>query len=165
MHSNNFFGVYRGICVDNQDPDSAKRIRLKVPQVLSTNVSNWAYPCLPVTSNADHPDHLPHLASEVAALLTTHSNHAVSVSGNTGGTTVGTFGSHTHTFSATQTLTHAAHSGNSGQLVHNHENSADPLEVNGTEHTSHRKVPNLNQGVWVMFEGGDPNFPVWIGVY
>lgn len=151
--------------MDNADPTEKNRIRVQVPQVLGQELSDWAWPCLPITSNADHPDHLPHLAAEVAALLNTHTSHAVSVSGTTGGTTVSTFGSHTHTFSATQTLNHNAHSGNSGELTHGHEDSSDPLEINGTEHTPHRKVPNLEQGVWVMFEGGDPNFPVWIGVF
>jgi hypothetical protein len=165
VSSNQFFGIYRAVCVDNEDPIEKNRIKVKVPQILGEAISDWAWPCLPITSNADHPDHLPHLASEVAALLTTHTSHAVSVSGNTGGATVGTFGSHTHSFSATQTLTHAAHLGNSGELTHDHEDSDDPLEVNGTEHTPHRKVPNLEQGVWVMFEGGDPNFPIWMGVF
>ena len=165
MSSNQFFGIYRAVCVDNQDPIEKNRIKVKVPQILGEAISDWAWPCLPITSNADHPDHLPHLASEVAALLNTHASHAVSVSGTTGGQTVGTFGSHSHSFSATQTLTHAAHAGNTGQLTHDHEDSEDPLEVNGTEHTPHRKVPNLEQGVWVMFEGGDPNFPIWMGVF
>jgi hypothetical protein len=165
VSSNQFFGIYRAVCVDNEDPIEKNRIKVKVPQILGEAISDWAWPCLPITSNADHPDHLPHLASEVAALLTTHTSHAVSVSGDTGGATVGTFGSHTHSFSATQTLTHAAHLGNSGELTHDHEDSDDPLEVNGTEHTPHRKVPNLEQGVWVMFEGGDPNFPIWMGVF
>jgi hypothetical protein len=41
----------------------------------------------------------------------------------------------------------------------------DSLDVSTTvEHTPHRLVPNINQKVWVMFEGGDPNFPVWMGV-
>jgi len=31
-------------------------------------------------------------------------------------------------------------------------------------HTDHKKTPDINQQVWVMFIGGDPNFPVWIGV-
>lgn len=31
-------------------------------------------------------------------------------------------------------------------------------------HTAHNRVPKLNQTVWVMFIGGDPNFPIWIGV-
>jgi len=160
--STSYFGIYRGVCVDNEDPENLNRIRLKVPQILHTNVTNWAYPCLPVVTNADHPDHLPHLASEVAALLTTHTNHAVSVSGTTSS---GGSPSHTHTFSATQTLSHATHAGNSGELTHAHAELTDPLETNDTEHTLHRKVPNISQGVWVMFEGGDPNFPIWMGVY
>jgi uncharacterized protein involved in type VI secretion and phage assembly len=47
----------------------------------------------------------------------------------------------------------------------------DPLDRDGTEegltaaeHTYHRHVPEVNQMVWVMFVGGDPDFPVWIGV-
>ena len=27
------------------------------------------------------------------------------------------------------------------------------------------EVPEIGQGVWTMFEGGDPNFPVWLGVF
>jgi hypothetical protein len=34
-------------------------------------VTNWAEACLPITSNSNHPDHLPHTAAEIAALLTT----------------------------------------------------------------------------------------------
>lgn len=26
-------------------------------------------------------------------------------------------------------------------------------------------VPEVNQGVWVSFEGGDPSFPMWFGVF
>lgn len=161
MADNTFFGIYRGVCVDNDDPEKLNRIRLKVPQILHTNVTNWAYPCLPITSNAQHPDHLPHLASEVAALLNTHATHTIS--GTTGTGPSYPSGTHTHTFSTT--ATHAAHSGNSGTLTHAHEDSTDPLETNGTEHTPHREVPEVNQGVWVMFEGGDPNFPIWMGIY
>lgn len=25
--------------------------------------------------------------------------------------------------------------------------------------------PPIGQGVWVMFEGGDPSYPVWIGTF
>ena len=165
-----FYGIYQGVCVDNDDPEKNNRITLKVPQVLGDSITEWARPCLPITANSNHPDHLPHLATEVAALLTTHTSHAVSVSGSTGAATAGT--AHTHTFSATQTLTHAAHAGNSGQLNHDHELTAnednkwnDDQETNQTpEHTPHRLVPALDQKVWVMFEGGDPNFPVWMGV-
>jgi len=156
--------------MDIVDPDEKNRIRLQVPQVLGEELSDWAWPCLPIISNSNHPDHLPHLASEVAALLTTHTSHSVSVSGTTGS---GGSPSHTHTFSATQTLSHAAHAGNSGELTHAHSTDPDETEkwnddqeTNTTaEHTPHRLVPKLEQGVWVMFEGGDANFPVWIGVF
>ena len=26
-------------------------------------------------------------------------------------------------------------------------------------------VPEIGQGIWVMFEGGDPSFPMWLGVF
>lgn len=25
--------------------------------------------------------------------------------------------------------------------------------------------PTVGQGVWVMFEGGDPHYPVWVGLF
>ena len=139
-----------------------------MPQIFGeTAVTTWALPCTPVTNNANHPDHLPHLASEVASLLSTHASHAIS--GTTGGATVSTFGSHTHTFS--YTATHAAHAGNSGELTHAHEETTDALDKDGSEaggtaaeHTYHRSVPNVDQPVWVMFVAGDGNFPVWMGV-
>ena len=168
-----FYGIYLGICVDVEDDENDNRIRLQVPQVLGQSQTGWARACLPVTSNSNHPDHKKHLAAEVAALLNAHADHAVSVSGTSGPATVSTFGSHTHTFSATQTLAHTNnHTGNSLSLDHEHETDADEdnkwnddQETNLTpEHTPHRLVPKLGQKVWVMFEGGDPNFPVWMGV-
>lgn len=30
---------------------------------------------------------------------------------------------------------------------------------------SHSAVPAVGQGVWVMFEGGDPSFPIWTGTF
>jgi len=164
-----FYGLYLGICVDVEDDQNDNRIRLQVPQVLGQSETGWARACLPVTSNSNHPDHKKHLAAEVAALLEAHADH--SVSGTTGGATVSTFGSHTHSFNFTTSHTNN-HTGNSLTLDHEHETDADTdnkwnddQETNLTpEHTPHRLVPKLGQKVWVMFEGGDPNFPVWMGV-
>lgn len=162
-----FFGVYRGICVDNLDPENKNRIKLHVPQILGDALSDWAWPITPVTDNANHPDHKAHLASEVAALLNTHATHTATIT--SGAASAGT----AHTHSVLVSLSHAAHSGNSNQLDHPHETTADEdnkwnddLETDTTaEHTPHRMVPTVDQGVWVMFEGGDPNFPLWIGVF
>jgi hypothetical protein len=111
-----FYGIYRGVCIDNADPQNKNRIRLKVPQVLHTNVTNWASPCLPVVING------------------------------------------------AQKVTEAS-------SVSNTSSSGTPAHTHGISHThalvyeKAKQIPSLNQGVWVMFEGGDPNFPVWIGVY
>jgi hypothetical protein len=37
-------GLFRGICVDNEDPEGLGRIRVQVPQVLGTAASGWAFP-------------------------------------------------------------------------------------------------------------------------
>jgi len=110
---------------------------------------------------------MAHTAAQVAALLSTHATHTATIT--SGSASAGT--AHTHTVSVS--LSHAAHAGASGQLDHPHETAADEdqkwnddLETNTTaEHTPHRMVPTVDQGVWVMFEGGDPNFPLWIGVF
>ena len=164
-----FYGIYQGICADVDDPENDSRIRLQVPQVMGQEITEWARPCLPVTANSNHPDHKKHLAAEVAALLNAHADH--SINGNTGGATVSTFGSHTHTVQFTLAHTNN-HTGNSLTLDHEHETTYDKdnkwnddQETNQIpEHTPHRLVPRIGQKVWVMFIGGDPNFPVWMGV-
>jgi hypothetical protein len=154
-----FYGIYEGIASDVLDPENQARIKLIVPQVTGASETNWAQPCLPVTSNSNHPDHIAHTASQVAALLV---DHSLSVTTGSGGTP-----SHTHSVTAT-----FSHTGNSGTLLHPHKTDADTdnkwnddQETNSTaEHTPHRIVPKSGQKVWVMFIAGDPNFPVWMGV-
>jgi hypothetical protein len=111
---NKFYGLYRGICIDNQDPENLNKILLQVPQILGEAVTNWAPACAPVTNNTTHDTHTDVYTSS--------------------GTSVSTFGAHTHT-----------------------------VTLNST-HSAHNSVPNVGQLVWVMFIAGDPNFPVWIGV-
>ena len=155
--SDKHYGVYRGICKQNEDPDGYKRIKLLVPQVLGNALSEWAWPCLPVTSNSNHPDHQEHTAAQIAILLTTTATTAADPQG--GSVTI-------------PALTVVAKAG-AGTLEHPKKTAADTdelwndeQETNTTaEHTPHRLVPRLDQGVWVMFEGGDANFPIWIGVY
>lgn len=42
-----------------------------------------------------------------------------------------------------------------------HTEWAWPIKISGVE----VPIPDVGQGVWVMFEGGDPAFPVWHGVF
>lgn len=74
-----FYGIYRGIVADNNDTTGNGKLKLRVPQVFSDAVTDWAWPMSPSAVK---------LAS-----------------------------------------------------------------------------PSIGQGVWVMFEGGDPSFPIWVGVF
>ncbi len=44
---NGFYGKYRGIVTDNQDPLMMGRIRATVPDVMGDLESGWAMPCAP----------------------------------------------------------------------------------------------------------------------
>ena len=46
-----FYGKYRGIVSDVDDPDSIGRIRANVPEVLGEVESPWALPCAPYSGN------------------------------------------------------------------------------------------------------------------
>ncbi len=46
-----FFGKYRGLVTDNQDPDSLGRLRARVPCVLGDVETGWAYPALPYSGD------------------------------------------------------------------------------------------------------------------
>lgn len=46
-----YFGKYRGIVKENEDPESLGRIRALIPEVLGDVVSGWALPCTPYAGN------------------------------------------------------------------------------------------------------------------
>lgn len=49
-----FYGKYRGLVVDNADPESLGRLRVRVPSVLGPDVvSGWALPCAPYGGDED----------------------------------------------------------------------------------------------------------------
>jgi uncharacterized protein involved in type VI secretion and phage assembly len=80
-----FYGKYRGLVVDNADPEQLGRLKLKVPSVLGSDVvTGWAMPCVPY-----------------------------------GGAV------------------------NQGMLF----------------------IPEVDAGVWVEFEEGDLEFPIWVGTF
>ena len=42
-----FYGKYRGVVTDNQDPIGLGRVKAKVPDVFGSNESGWAMPSVP----------------------------------------------------------------------------------------------------------------------
>jgi len=42
-----FFGKYRGIVTDNNDPDKQGRVRAKVPELFGDEPAGWAMACVP----------------------------------------------------------------------------------------------------------------------
>jgi uncharacterized protein involved in type VI secretion and phage assembly len=82
---NHFYGKYRGLVVDNADPQQLGRLKLRVPSVLGNEVvTGWAMPCVPYGGDSDQ-----------------------------------------------------------GFLF----------------------IPEVGAGVWVEFEEGDLEFPIWVGTY
>jgi uncharacterized protein involved in type VI secretion and phage assembly len=82
-NNNKFYGKYRGVVSDNQDPLMMGRIKAKVSDVMGDKESGWAMPCAPF-----------------------------------GGSQTGFFA-----------------------------------------------LPAVNAGVWIEFEHGDPDYPIWSGCW
>ncbi len=78
-----FYGKFRGVVTDNQDPLQIGRVRARVPDVTGDQESGWAMPCFPF-----------------------------------GGSGMGFFA-----------------------------------------------LPSVGAGVWVEFEHGDPDYPIWVGCW
>lgn len=83
MARRQFWGKYRGLVVDNEDPMMLGRLQVSVPQVLGEVLTAWAMPCV------------PYAGLEVGFCL----------------------------------------------------------------------VPPIDAAVWVEFEGGDPDYPIWAGCF
>jgi len=50
-----FFGIYRGIVVNTEDPASENRIQMLVPQILGEAVTGWAYPIFQTATEVSAP--------------------------------------------------------------------------------------------------------------
>lgn len=77
--SEKFFGTYRGVVIDNKDPDGHRRIKVKIPQLNDVDVTNYVWP------------------QETSSVRS--------------------------------------------------------------------EVPDIGDGVWIIFEGGDPSYPIWCGTF
>jgi len=180
-----FYGLYSGQVTSVKDPLKKNRIQVLVHGPTGVESHNWAPACLPITDSSYHPDHQPHTAAQIAALLTTTATTAADPQG--GSVTIPALtvvaksggGQLNHPHTVTKTMV------NKGLVVSSPTSTTDAFESStytaasglsapGTtssstslktpEHTFHRTFPAVGQLVWVMFMAGDPDHPVWIGV-
>lgn len=126
-HEPRYYGLYRGVCVDDKDPEKINRVTLKVPQLFGEEVTDWAWPCVaPGWKNG---------------VVKPHANHVFTDNNN------GQFASG----DSTETLVHT--------------NNVLPAGADPGGHVLHQGAPKPGEGVWVMFEAGNPEYPVWMGVF
>jgi hypothetical protein len=232
-----FYGIYRGIVVDNNDPENKNRLRVQVPQLLGDAVTGWAWEIVGGMSNTDgkaiygsfydmtDQPIVSTTAAQVISLGSTAEANGISiVDGNK--VTFEYAGTYSLTFSIqvtnlansvekaifwvrTNNLDYpdsateidlparkAADIPNRQVITINYVATAaagQSVEIWWSGSSTGLKVESLpagtapvspavpsiiltttgagsykrnpGQGVWVMFEGGDPNFPLWLGAF
>lgn len=184
-----FFGIYEAKVVSVDDPLNRNRIQVQVLQSTGLETTAWARACLPITDNSYHPDHAPHTAAQIAAMLTTVPTSTPDAFGSTDipaltivpkspgnqqlnhqhvvtKTKTKSIGKNkfvdnapTNTTDSKENSLYTAASGLSAPGV-----TTTDTSIKTPEHTFHRSVPVVGQMVWVMFIAGDPEYPVWVGV-
>src|SRR5215469_3057919 len=60
-----FYGKYRGLVVENIDPEQIGRVLLQVPDVLGEIPSSWAMPCVPAAGIQSGQFIVPPIGSQV----------------------------------------------------------------------------------------------------
>jgi len=60
-----FYGIYRGLVTDNDDPQKLGRVKANVPTVLGDVESGWCMPCVPYAGDNVGVAFLPEIGSGV----------------------------------------------------------------------------------------------------
>jgi uncharacterized protein involved in type VI secretion and phage assembly len=60
-----FYGKYRGVVSDVNDPENMGRLRARVPEILGTEESPWALPCAPYAGDNVGSYHIPPVGAGV----------------------------------------------------------------------------------------------------
>lgn len=77
-----FYGIYRGIVVDANDPENLNRIKVQVPQILGTAVTSWSWPIIGIPENKKVPygsffDYTDQYAGSITATTNTTAGGAL----------------------------------------------------------------------------------------
>jgi hypothetical protein len=229
-----FFGIYRGVVVDNADPSKQNRIKMLVPQILGDAVTGWSWPVIgvPVHNKTPYGSFSDSTTQNIAAvntpqvvtLNTTEEAFRVSIVDGSK-ITFAAAGTYDIQFSAQLQRTNKGHDTadiwvklngslpaqnvlrSNGSISISGDANANPqivawnyvLTVKANDYLefwwrgtdTHIQLlaqpadavvpatpsfivtatlvggflPIPGDGCWVMFEGGDPNFPLWLGAF
>ena len=60
-----YYGKYRGVVTNTNDPNGAGRIKVRVPKVTGTNETKWCLPCLPYMGRGHEIVFIPKVGDNV----------------------------------------------------------------------------------------------------
>jgi hypothetical protein len=223
LSDDKYYGIYRGLVADNNDPDGLGRVKLVIPQILGQAVTTWAWPVGgnitqskwpygTFYTNADQSvevntatvvtnwveadtsraylDGTKLYVEETGDYFLQFSTMFTKTNASTGtadmwirknGTNIAdsntriTLSGSNAEITMTVGLILDLDAGDYIQLVASASStntfiSRSPAGVGpavpgvvATLNLVGKWKPQPNTGVWVMFEGGDPHFPVWFG--
>ena len=214
-------GVYRGLVIDNNDPEALGRVRLMVPQVSGEQVTGWAWPIGGGIGQINYPyGTFVTLSNQAISGTTTVSNWTLEDGNKTSvsGTKLYVEESGDYMLQFSVMLTRSSASSTTADVWVNKNGTAIPrsnsrVTISGSDAETLMTVafildldagdyielvayspatnvsivyhaastgpaipgviatlsligkykPKPNTPVWVTFEGGDPNFPLWMG--
>lgn len=229
MLETRYYGFYRGIVVDNNDPKGLGRVKMLVPQILGDGVTDWAWPVGGAISQTQMPygtfssdfTQIVSAADTATVALFNITEDSNNVSLDNSKIIAGETGDYFFQFSAQfykpggsaaqadiwlrkngmdipRTNSRVTLQGNpnevlitlnyildldAGDYVEVVFSSADDTvgviaypsapfpsrpalpSIIATLNLIGKYKPKANQAVWASFEGGDPNFPLWIGAF
>jgi hypothetical protein len=223
-HDEKYFGLYRGVVVDNGDPKNFGRIKMLVPQVMGEQITDWAWPVGGAISQVSYPygtfyttanqsigvntatvintswvegdanktylDGAKIYVEETgdyfvqfsAMLIKTNSSSGTAniwfrkngtdiPASNTKITLAGNDAEITMTVSlildleAGDYIQFVSSASNTNTFISSDAAGVGPATpgIIATLNLVGKYKPRPSQAVWASFEGGDPNFPLWIG--
>lgn len=224
LSDNKFYGIYRGVVADSEDPLELGRVKLFIPQVLGEAVTEWAWPVGGAINQINYPYGTFYTTEDQAigvntativnnwveadtnktyldgtriyveetgdyfvqfSCMFTKSNANTGTANmwfrkngvdipdsNTKITLAGSGAEITMTVSLILDLDAGDYiqfvsSASATNTLLSHDNAGVGPATPGIIATINlvgKYKPRPNTQAWAMFEGGDPNFPVWVGV-